>query len=425
MAAPADVADSQASWIHETGIPAFRAHVRAVPDAPPVVVTNDDLATILANIVKYAGKFHGGKIPITEGHRNLAPDAKEADQPLTLGYSDNWRSGQLPDGTPAILCDRHYMAKYADRATRHPHTSIEYLPISKVIIGLAKLTRPPELNLGSVYYPTGEPVYVYAASMGDGMDEKPGAESKPEEKPALDAPTAPVPELTPEEMAGSEKVYAYLCSKYAWMAACAKKYANGDSGAEEPEVAEEPDENAAEPQANNTAVPKEIGDDDEAKKKKKLKPETEETPTMSAATLEKVQQYEAELAAMKSKQAASDAKQAATETQFSALLVEREKEKIGRLLDQLEHVEHYQFDRATEEAAMIAMTAADREKRAASIRQFHHRLPGHEQVQVYQGVAEGPVPPSTDEQMKRAVKHASKNGISYDEAIAAVKAGKA
>jgi len=389
-------ADGVQEWIVERGVPVFRPHVRRDPEGNVLYeVTADDIPVIAKNSARLTNELHGDKPPHTEGHRLFGPNAREADQPLVLGYQTNFRDGVLPDGTPAVVCDVYLLACHADRAKRHPYRSAEYDPRKKAIIGVARLTRPPALNLGAVFYPGSDsPVYLYA--MGDDkVDDQTQA-------PPADQ-TQQTPALTPEEVEGCEKVYRYLTTKYAWMATCAQKY----GATEAPQ--------AGDAQGNNTAPPGEAkkkdgesegdkgADDDKPEKKK-------DEPDMSQANTELVQKYEAKLSK--------------TQDQLAALMREREGEKVDRLLDQLEQVERYQFNRPKERERMLAMTEKDRLERAAEIRENHHRLPGAAPIEVYQGNATGPVPETSRDVANRAVTYASKHGVSYDEGLAAVKAGK-
>jgi hypothetical protein len=397
-----------AEWITETGIPCFRPHVRRDPDGTVLYeVTAADLPEIARNSATVTIELHGDKPPITEGHRDFAPDAREEDQPLVLGYIENFRVGQLPDGTPAVLCDRRYMAKYAQRYQRHPFPSVDYIHARRAIVGLAKLTRPPALNTGAVYYPgTNDPVYMPLESgksektVGDNIKTEEEAGKPPKQAEAIaervagnqmgDRETPPPssagpPELSPEEVAGSEKVYRYLCSKYKWMGDAHAKYQAESAG----QAA-----GAAYPQGDNTH----IAVDESMKKKPK-----EETVS-NAADASRIQKYEAQLA---------------------QLIQEREADKVGRLLDQLEQVERYQFDRAAEEKRMVILTQEERVARCEEIRKFHQRLPGADRIEIYRGEVGSIKQQTTKEMADKAVKYATKHGLSYDEALVKVKAGAA
>jgi hypothetical protein len=364
-------------WVTEPGIPCFRPHVRREKGKVLYQITPADLAEIATNSNTLTVHLHGSKPPITEGHRDFRKDAKEADQPLVLGYSDNYRPGEIdeaqPDGTvkkvPVILCDRHYMGKDAPTATRHPYTSVDYLPTRKAIVGLAKLTSPPELNLGGVFYPgTSDPVYVYAAG-ADLVDE-------PDNK--ATAGNSGIPDLTPEEQTGSEKVYKYLCAKYAWMGHAAKQYDAAVASA------------TSAPQGDNTHVP------DAGGKKK----DEEEKPVENKAAVELVQKYE-------------------------AIRTELEGTKVDRLLDGLERVEGYQFDRDAERARLIPLDEPARDKRLIEIRKYHQKVGGSSGIEVYRGNVETPQTGEiTKDQADLIVKYASKHDCGYEDAKAAVLANK-
>lgn len=382
-------------WVTETAVPCFRPHVRRDPAGTVLYeVTAADIDEIARNSATYTVEFHGNKPPITEGHRDFATDARESGQPLVMGYLENFRKGNLPDGTPAVVCDRKYMTQHAQTYQRHPFASVDYLPTRKAIVGLAKLTRPPALNIGAVYYPgTNEPVYVYAAG-DDTTAANPNtpAAAQPPAQPQPPQPGATAaPPLTPEEQAGCEKVYAYLCSKYAWFGAQAQQY----------------DAAQANPSATNTGVP-------EAEKGKK-QPDTEgpkekvETMAADAATIQK---YEADLAKVKADlQAERDRRNAA---------------EVDALLDQLEKVERYQFDRAAERADLLPMDDAARTARADRIRKYHPREEGEAgRIETYRGTVGGPMPATTQKQSTRAREVADEKKIDYAKALELVKSGKA
>lgn len=420
-----------AEWITETGLPCFRPHVRRDPDGNVLYeVTAADIPEIARNSSTVTVELHGNKPPITEGHRDFSPDAKESNQPLVLGYLENFRPGALPDGTPCVLCDRRYMAKYAETYQRHPFPSVDYLPARKAIVGLAKLTRPPALNLGGVYYPgTEEPVYVYSLGR-DAMPLKEGSSREtigenikteeehgkprkqaeaialkeagksnqygsamnnvedhnehqtPPPKPAEGAkpenpnppPTQPTEhsELTPEELQGCEKVVRYLSSKYP---AIAKLMAPTESG---PGFAG----------GNNTHPPAE-----------KREEEKEERAMHNAADAIP-QKYVAEI---------------------TSLRAELEASKVDKLLDGLAT---YQFDREAERKAMLATDAAGRKAIADRIQKYHPQI-APERIEIYRGDVTVKEPETTKAQVDQAVKYATKHGLSYDDAIAKVKAGQA
>lgn len=392
-------------WVTETALPCFRPHVRRDPEGNVLYeVTADDLPEIARNSATLTVELHGNKPPITEGHRNFAADARECDQPLVMGYLENFRMGRLPDGVPCIVCDRKYMARHATTYQRHPFPSVDYLPSRRAIVGLAKLTRPPALNMGSVYYPgTTDPVYVYAVG-----DEPTTASPSPEtplrpDPPAGQTPNNDTPLLTPEEQAGCEKVYKYLCSKYPWMGAAAQKY-DADM--------------LAQPGATNTGVPEEErgkpqpdteGKEEVVEETVKKKDRIE---TMSATEAAAVQTYVAELTKLKAVlQAERDRRQAA---------------EVDALLDQLEKVERYQFDRPAERVELLGMDDAARTARAERIRKYHPREEGEAgRIEVYRGTVGGPAPVTTQAQATRAREYADKNKVDYADALNLVKAGKA
>lgn len=371
-------------WVIEVGVPVFCPHVRRGPDGNVLYeVTDSDIPVIASESAKLEAK---GTIPRqTIGHVNLAPDADESKQPPLIGFERNFRVGTW-QGRPAVVCDVYTRRDKWEQAENFPYRSAEYRPKSKQIRGVARLLRDPWLDLGTLVYDSADgPVYFYA--MGSPMPD----DKKPDEAPPTPAPAATdeTPEMTPEEQKVADKVYRYFLSANKWMSHCAQKYQNGEPAAAGP----------AFPGGNNTTVPTEKKKDEE---------------TVPNQSPEQTVQY-----------AAIEERCKKLEAQNATLIADREGEKVDRLLDQLEKVELYQFDREDERKAMLAMDTAGRAKRADSIRKFHHRLPGGEMIQTYQGHAEGGKAPDTTEgQMRAAVSYATKHGCDYDTAIAAVKAGK-
>jgi hypothetical protein len=352
-------------WEIEVGVPVFVPHARGDYE-----VTADDMAVIAAETEKRA---KAGTIPVqTLGHRNLAPDADETKQPPVVGFERNFRVGTWQD-RPALLCDVYTAKADWDEAKKYPYRSVEYRHRAKVITGVARLKREPWLDVGTLVYDSADgPVTFYA----------------------MDA-AGTTPELSPEAQAAADQVYRYLCGKYAWMQTCSKKYEAGPGF----------------PSGTNTTLPTE-------------KKKDEDMATANEAPAAGTTQTTPPADDTAVKYAAIEERCKKLEDQNARLIADREADKVDRLLDQLEQVERYQVDRDTEKPRMLAMTEADRQKRAAEIRKYHHRLPGGGEVEVYRGNVEGPVPDTTKGQMEAAVKYATKHQVSYDEAIAAVKAGK-
>jgi hypothetical protein len=202
----------------EVGVPVFRPHKRADYE-----VTAADLHEIAANSNRSTAVLHGGKVPHNEGHRSFDPKFDEKLQPDTFGYCDNFRVSTLSDGVPAIICDRHILTDKFEQAAKHPYPSVEYQAATKTIIGVARLTRPPFLNLGAVFYNEGHPIYVY--SMEPTVSDMPNDKTKPQDTPGT---------LTPEEIVGAEKLYGYLKTKYSWVAKCEAQF--GENAKTEPKT---------------------------------------------------------------------------------------------------------------------------------------------------------------------------------------------
>jgi hypothetical protein len=132
---------SSGAFVLEEGVPIFGSHSRELPGGKKVVVTDEDLPDICHNTHEL---FNGYFPCVTIGHRNHNPNAKEIDQPPVVGFI----VGLEPrDGVifADLLIYRHKLSDYIS----YPYRSAEYVAESKTIVGLAVLTRPPFLGIGT------------------------------------------------------------------------------------------------------------------------------------------------------------------------------------------------------------------------------------------------------------------------------------
>lgn len=132
----------------------FKPHRRKFPDGTIVDATDDDLATIAANVNR-AYEQDGELVRLVIGHRKQKPDADETEQPTVVGYARGYKAElvERPGGKVLRLTQTEYIRReYEDEAKRHPGRSPEYDPDAKTITAVALLTRDPALTLGTVGY---------------------------------------------------------------------------------------------------------------------------------------------------------------------------------------------------------------------------------------------------------------------------------
>jgi hypothetical protein len=127
-------------------IPVFTCHerVESTVDGKEVteyVIEKSDLKGICEN----SNDLLGGYFPtITEGHRNFLPGAKESDQPQVLGFAGNFKArGDY------IFSDHYVIRSLLRNYQRHPFRSAEYVHEQRTILGVAVLTKPPYLGVGT------------------------------------------------------------------------------------------------------------------------------------------------------------------------------------------------------------------------------------------------------------------------------------
>jgi hypothetical protein len=203
MTATLTIADLEDPDVYEVkrGVPIFRAHTRKVkaPDGveSTIVVTDDDLPTIVANMT--AAQIKEGVFGrIVDGHIKPAADAPEKDQPALIGFQANARLGRLPSGAKCIVADHFIRRDKLALAKERPFRSAEYYPGAKTITGTALLLRDPYLDLGTVTYMAERGLYLYLM----------------EALPMADAAAMPQDDdWTPEEVRQYERCMRYMAKK--------------------------------------------------------------------------------------------------------------------------------------------------------------------------------------------------------------------
>lgn len=137
------------SFALEEDIPLFAPHERKMSKTDEqgktkvidVCVKDDDLEEICQN----TNSILGGYLPcITIGHRNLTPGFPETEQPPVIGFLFG-----LYKKHGIIWCHNLVLKNKHTSYLAHPYRSAEYVPETKVIIGMAVLTRPPFLGVGT------------------------------------------------------------------------------------------------------------------------------------------------------------------------------------------------------------------------------------------------------------------------------------
>lgn len=345
------------NWVIESGVPIFRPHVRRDKKGKELYrVTDSDLYAIAKASNTVDERMHGDKPPQSLGHRKFQPDVDEQDQPEIVGYETNFRVKTLPDGKNVLVCDRFTQANRWEECKSYPYCSAEYHPGMKKIIGLARLRVPPELNLGGIFYPkSNEQVFVYSYSgettMNDEQMNDDGIGQMNDDDHGLDEAQQKV----------AEQVYRYMCKKYSWMGAAAKKY-EADMGG------------STTPIGSGSAMPS----------------------TGSQPPNDEMQQYSAIMAEAK---------------------YERNLAKTDRALLELE-AENYEFDRSAERGLMVSMDDEGRAARVQNIKKFHRKRDGR--VQIYSGTVESDIAHTggiSQEDMSAVMSYAAEHELSYPVAL--------
>src|SRR4051812_27490920 len=103
--------DDRSLWHVVENVPIFSPHER-----PGVTVTERDLNDIVANANRNRSQY--GVVPkVTIGHRRLEKDAREQDQPESVGYIPSMRVGRFgPGGQLGILADLYIRLDRVDTA---------------------------------------------------------------------------------------------------------------------------------------------------------------------------------------------------------------------------------------------------------------------------------------------------------------------
>lgn len=359
----------------ESGIPVFRPHVRHAldvngqpTDRVKYAVTDDDLEEICQNsnaTVERDCHFPRSTI----GHVNFKPNCPEHAQPAKwTGYAVNYRVGVMPAGDKVILADIYTHRDFVEECRGYPYRSAEYNWKSKRIGGVARILRDPALGLGTTPYQDDDSYTCYAEAV---MTPDPSAGN-----PMSGG------DLNPDEAVLADRLWSYFAAKYPGLASAAAGSApTGPDGLPEGDQKPEPEE--SEDEQREKAEGEESEDDDEeesvpgkspvAKPKKKKKPSEDDDVSKNAEGTVTVEMYQASQDEVKTLRASLATKDA-----------EVQKAKVAVILDQLEKVEHYEFDRAEVETEMLALDEAGRTKKAENIRKFNKKTDGGA-VQVLEG----------------------------------------
>jgi hypothetical protein len=361
-------------------VPIFRAHTRRVFNEETgayetKTVTEADLPVIAEHM--RALEAEGRAFRLTEGHIN--PKGTEAQQPRLLGFQRNARFGTFgPEKVPCVLVDEYARREAIETLKNRPYRSAEFYRESKKITGAAALLRDPELNLGIVLY------HHTPARGRDGATHYSATETPWYYAEPIMADEPKNDDLSPEEVEQYEKMCRYIAQKFPKVFAAAPGLPGGD----------------------NTAVP-------DGKKK------DEQAMNFDATT-------QPELYALQQRLDEEKRQREKDRAALERVQKERDLEKVNGLLDRLESIEKFEINREETKLELLAADEAGRQRIAARIRRFHPKRPGEEPIEVYAGDVEGGnrERETTREQGEQAVKIATKEGVSYDEALARVRGKK-
>jgi hypothetical protein len=361
----ADLEDARRYTV-KRGVPIFRAHSRKVKDKDgkeiTVTVTDADLPEIAANMA-IAQARDGVFGRIVDGHIKPGMDVAEKDQPGLIGLQANPRFATFgASAIPCVMVDQYIRNDRLHIAKERPYRSAEYYPDAKTIRGTALMVRDPFLDLGVVTYVGANTPYLYAMGTDD-MDDQ----MKPDED-----------QFTPEEVQKYERMCRYMAKKGLI------KYG-------------EP----SQPAGGNTTIPGEINDP----KKEPIMNANEGDPVLYAR-LEAAE-----------KSAEANAKRVAE------LLAEREREKCLAIVNSLRV--DYSLNADKELERLVVMTGPQRQEHVQYIKENYKPLDG--QIQVYSGPVEGGIGQreTSKDTANKAVKVATRKGISYDDALVLVNSGQA
>lgn len=155
--------DDPARYVKRAGVPIFKSHRRSLPSGE-VVVDEKRLGQV-ASATNALLEDHGVPIPFGPGHRNLAPNAKETDQPPIWGFMVSPQVGVYGrKGTPAVQVTQCTRKKHENEVDDYPFRSPEFYPGTNQIRYVALLKRDPFLDMGvSVGYSAAGDVVCYQA----------------------------------------------------------------------------------------------------------------------------------------------------------------------------------------------------------------------------------------------------------------------
>lgn len=373
-------------WVIRKNVPVIKPHKNAIHTDDgkviPYEVTAGDMSSVAGEMLARE-KASGVVATLGPGHRNLAKNAKETEQPPIYGFLRNPRAGTFgPQGTPCVLVDEYLKPECASLAADYPHRSSEYQPFKKLVSYVALLKREPALDMGIVCYSKREPT-VYLES--EGMDdETPEVETQNQDQAAG------------ADDAADDALIQRLAKRHPWV-----KYAMACYEASQAA--------ASTPNAGNVSNPAEVEPDDKNKEVARMQ---KEDKAVSLAN------QNATIAKLQSDLAIANGK-------LEVLSKDRELRVCEQIVMQLQQ-EGYQLVRADEVQEMLPLNPEQREKRCAWIRKHLVAVPAAQGfIQTYQGAVEGPTKqlPVTAEMAGKAAKWAGDDEAKYEQAIAKLQAG--
>jgi hypothetical protein len=401
--------DDPAKWVIVPNVPICMAFERSMrvdtPTGPrevQVKVTDADLPRIAEEINRL--ERERGFVPqLTLGHRNPSPGFPQHLQPPTVGFSRGARVGTFgPAQTPCVLSTLYYMRDMAPMAGKYPHRSVdiypeglgsEYPPLS--VTGVALLKTDPYLPMGMITLAADG---TLCFQMG-GSTVATETDKEKEER-----------EKREREEKGKPLTLAALEAHPVWQFMCKQMAAAGPGSPGPASVAPPTMPAPAAALSTAPAVP------------------VQTAPAATPAPVPIPIEIQGRLTALEAANAASTR----ALTEVNGVLARKEAEFLVYQL-QLEGVKA--LAKAEDARALIEKLAAmPKDQRDIYVGEI--RLRWEKDLTLPFQMAGAPVGPmipvaasttpakTTDEQHRKAIKHASDKGLGYDAALAEVKAGK-
>ena len=154
---------------------------------------------------------------------------------------------------------------------------------------------------------------------------------------------------------------------------------------------------------------------------------TEESPTPRKEAENPIVAAPSESSQYDSRQVESSAFQREIQNlrqKIQKLQSERDQEHCRRILDQLQHAEHYEFDYELELVQLVKLNDQERAQRVDQIRRYHHQRPVQTTIPILHGTVL-PTMETTREEGNEAVKMVSRGlAANYEEALNKVRKNK-